>query len=210
MVLRVVVTAVFLYLVLAPALVVGIGKKHVYADIENIPDFKVGIVFGAGIYSDGTPRDMLRDRLITTADLYEKGVIEKILVSGDNRYENYNEPEAMFKYLVNEAGIPEEDVVRDYAGRRTYDTCARANEIWSLDEAILISQGYHLPRAIFLCNELGVTSAGYSATLNAYRGERWFKIREIMAIHKSIWDLFVWEPAYLGGEQEDDFDTAVK
>ena len=171
-----------------------------------MPEYKVAIVFGAGVNPDGKPQDMLKDRLEATASLYNNGKIDKILVSGDNRYKNYNEPQAMYNYLVNDKQIPAEDVVRDFAGRRTYDTCARANQIWGIKKALLISQGYHLSRALLLCNSLGVKSNGYSATLNDYENDTFYKIREILAIHKSVIDLYIYPPDYVKGKKETDFE----
>ncbi|MDP2624726.1 MAG: ElyC/SanA/YdcF family protein [Candidatus Peregrinibacteria bacterium] len=187
------------------AYVVSEGKSLIYVSDEYMSSYPVGIVFGAGIKNDGTPSDILKDRLITAATLYQAGVLDKILVSGDNSQENYDEPQAMFDYLVQTWGIPEEDIVRDYAGRRTYDTCARAHEIWGIEEALLITQGYHLPRALFICNAMGIDSLGFSATRQTYAGEKWYKTREIIAIHVAILDVYILKPDYIGGQPEIDF-----
>lgn len=195
---------VFLLFLLSPLLILNYGKNHIYIDSNQIPSGQIAIVFGAGIKKDGTPSDMLKDRLLTVADLYNQGVIDKILVSGDNRFEDYNEPEVMYQFLVDQ-GIPENKIVRDYAGRRTYDTCVRAKTVWGLDHALLISQGYHLPRAIFTCHALGIESTGYSATLQSYVGEPWFKTREILALYVSVLDVYLLHPDYVTGEPENDF-----
>jgi vancomycin permeability regulator SanA len=113
----------------------------------------------------------------------------------------------MYDYLVFTLDVEPEDVVRDFAGLRTYDTCARAKDIWSIDKAILISQGYHLSRAIFTCNQLGIQSTGYSATQYEYAGEDYYKLREILAIHKAVLDVFIIHPEYIGGEAELDFQN---
>lgn len=196
-----IVMAVLLYLLLAPLVVYMNYRKSVFKDISEVQKTAIGIVLGAGVTPNGEPRDMLQDRLDLAADMYTDGVIDKILLTGDNREENYNEPAAMFNYLVDKREVPEIDIVLDYAGRRTYDSCARANEIFELDNAILISQGYHLPRSIFLCDHLGVSATGISATLhNKYDGEMFFKLREFFAIHKAIWDVYVVSPSYVGGD----------
>ncbi|RME07282.1 MAG: hypothetical protein D6803_04360, partial [Anaerolineae bacterium] len=96
---------------------------------ENVPPRKVAIVFGAGLWRDGSPSGVLRDRVATAADLYFEGKVEVLLMSGDNRFENYNEPAAMRDYALR-LGVPEEAIVLDYAGRRTYDTCYRAGAIF--------------------------------------------------------------------------------
>ncbi|MCD4811840.1 YdcF family protein [bacterium] len=193
------------YFVLVPSLILQYGKSKIYTDISKIPTYNIAIVFGAGLKPDGTPNDMLEDRLDTAVELYNEGKIEKLLLSGDNSLEEYNEPQAMYEYLTLIKELPPEDVVRDFAGLRTYDTCARAKNIWNIDEAILISQGYHLSRAIFTCNTLGVESTGFSATKDIYIGETYYKLREILAIHKALIDIYIIHPEYIGGEVETDF-----
>lgn len=195
---------IFLLFLTSPLFILNYGKNHIYIDSSQIPSGQIAIVFGAGIKNNGTPSDMLKDRLLTVTELYNLGVIDKILVSGDNRFENYNEPEVMYQFLVDQ-GIPTENIVRDYAGRRTYDTCMRAKTLWGVDHALLISQGYHLPRAIFTCHALGIKSTGYSATLQPYVGESWFKAREVLALYVSVLDVYLLHPNYVKGEPEDDF-----
>lgn len=200
----IVLSLIFLLFLISPLLILHYGKHQIYTDSTHIPSDQIAIVFGAGIKKDGTPSDMLKDRLLTVTELYNLGVIDEILVSGDNRFEDYNEPEVMYQFLVDQ-GIPEDKIVRDYAGRRTYDTCMRAKTVWGLDHALLISQGYHLPRAIFTCHALGIESTGYSATLQSYVGEPWFKTREILALYVSVLDVYLLHPDYVTGEPENDF-----
>ena len=95
----------------------------------------------------------------TAAQLYFSGKVEKLLMSGDNRFVDYNEPEAMRQY-ARSLGVPEEAIVLDYAGRRTYDTCYRARDIFGVQSAILVTQNFHLPRALFTCNALGIRATG--------------------------------------------------
>ncbi len=197
----VLVILIFLFAI-SPLLILEHGKNNIYPESSDIPHCEVAIVFGAGIKDDGTPSDALKDRLITAAELYNAGTVDKILVSGDNRFENYNEPEAMYDYLVDTEGVASNDIAIDYAGRRTYDTCVRANELWGVEEAILISQGYHLPRAIFTCEALGIDSVGYSATRQGYVFSDYYKVREVLAIYKAVIDVYIWEPTYVGGEPE--------
>lgn len=187
-----------LYIALAPLFVMQRGAARI-----GMPQtvHAVGIVFGAGIKTDNTPKDMLRDRLIVAAQQYRAGTIKKILVSGDNRFLNYNEPDAMATYLIDVEKIPATDIARDYAGRSTYETCARAHEIFNVSDAILISQAYHLPRAIFLCKSFGIQSEGVSATLQPYRGNRYFKFREFFATHKAILDMYILHPDFIRGEK---------
>lgn len=190
------ISIIAMYLIIIPVAILQYGKNRIYTNPSNITQYEVAIVFGAGVKSDGNPTSILEDRLDTAYELYSKEKVNKLLLSGDSTSENYSEPQAMYDYLVFTLDVPKEDVLKDSAGLRTYDTCARAKNIWNIDEAILISQGYHLSRAIFTCNTLGVESSGYSATDYPYAGEIYYKIREILAIHKAVLDLYILNPEY--------------
>jgi SanA protein len=171
--------------------------------VEDAPATKVAIVFGAGLLRDGSAGPVLSDRMLTAVNLYQAGKVEKILVSGDNRFIEYNEPEAGRQYAL-EQGVPNEDIVLDYAGRRTYDTCYRAKHIFGVDEAILITQDFHLPRALTLCNWFGVDSVGVEAD-NRYflkRARLWWNFRETFAVFQAAWDLMVTKPLPVLGEPE--------
>ena len=193
-----------LAIILWPIFVVQSGKKQIYSDIDLVPSHEVAIVFGASVLSDGTPSDVLRDRLDVSADLFEDERVRTVIVSGDNRTEEYNEPEAMANYLIEQRGIPEEVIFQDFAGRRTYDTCTRANQFWGVEDALLISQGFHLPRAIWLCQQLGIESDGISASLQEYVKGDIFELREVAAIYKAFIDIYIWPPGYIGGDEEAD------
>jgi vancomycin permeability regulator SanA len=193
-------TLVFLMiLVIFPFGLVLKEKKKIYQNSEDVQIQSVGIVFGAGLTPQNTPSDVLMDRLKVAADLYQQGKVSSLLVSGDNQFKQYNEPEVMKQTLVNTFLIPEENVYADYAGRRTFDTCKRAHDLWGIERAVLISQGYHLPRAIWTCEALGIESSGVSATLQPYMKETLFKLREIAAIYNAFLDLYVLTPSYLEG-----------
>ena len=169
----------------------------------TVPVERVAIVFGAGLRYDGTPTAVLRDRVETAAQLYQQGKVNKLLMSGDNRFLDYNEPESMRQYALT-LGIPDKDIVLDYAGRRTYDTCYRAKAIFQVDSAILVTQGFHLPRALFLCNSLGVKSAGVEANNIYFRKLSRFiwNIRELFATSQAVWDVFVAKPLPVLGDPE--------
>lgn len=166
----------------------------------------VAIVFGAGIQSDGTPSDILEDRLDVAAQLYLDKKVQRILVSGDNSTIDYDEPSNMMRYLVNEKSIPEGDVYTDFAGRRTYDTCARAKEIWGIERAILVTQTYHLPRALMLCSAQGIDVEGVSASLRSYTWSLKYRVREVFAFVQAVIDAYVLHPKYIGGAPETDLD----
>ena len=174
----------------------------------DVPPSPVAIVFGAGLWRDGTPTAVLRDRVATAAQLYHAGKVQKLLMSGDNRQNNYNEPAAMLDYAVK-LGVPEQDIVLDYAGLRNYDTCYRAKEIFKLSEAILVTQRFHLPRAVFTCNHAGINVVGVIADqrqYSTYTHEYW-KFRETLASLIALWDVWVVKPLPILGNPEPIFST---
>jgi SanA protein len=144
------------------------SQSRIYQTVEEAPSAPVAIVFGAGLYRDGTPMPVLADRVVTAVELYKAGKVRKLLLTGDNRFPEYNEPEAMRRYAIS-LGVPEADLVNDYAGRRTYDSCYRANFVFQVKKAILVSQEFHLPRAVYLCDQMGIDSVGVAADRRTYR-----------------------------------------
>jgi len=185
----------------APSLVMlHFASNKVYTDKTVLP-FKAAIVFGAGLTADGGATTVLKDRVATAAALYNAGKVEKLLMSGDNRYLNYNEPGAMKEYAL-QIGIPEEAIVLDYAGRRTYDTCYRAKEIFQLSEVILVTQKFHLPRALYTCSSLGLEAVGVSADMRTYRDIGYWNIREIPARLIAFIQVHITHPEPVLGDQE--------
>jgi len=174
--------------------------KQIYS-VDDVSPARVAVVFGAGLTSSGGPTTVLKDRVETAVLLYQSGKVEKVLMSGDNRFINYNEPGAMKAY-AQELGMPEEDIVLDFAGRRTYDTCYRAKEIFQLDKVILVTQNFHLSRALFTCNTLGLKSVGVSADLRTYREEGYWNIREIPACLVALIQVQITKPEPVLGDQE--------
>jgi SanA protein len=170
---------------------------------ENTPAGRVAIVFGAGLYRNGAPTPVLRDRVATAADLYHSGKVEKLLMSGDNSTPSHNEPGAMRDYALG-LGIPDEDIILDYAGRRTYDTCYRAREIFNLDSAVLVTQAFHLPRAVYTCNTLGVSAIGVPADLRQYRrsSQTFWNLRESVATVVALWEIHLSKPEPILGNPE--------
>ena len=188
--------------VLLPRVVTGVyATNRIYPETKS-PSERVAIIFGAGIRSDGTPTAMLRDRILTGADLYFSGRVEKLLMSGDNRFVNYNEPESMRQFALL-AGVPDQAIVLDYAGRRTYDTCYRAKAIFGIKSAILVTQKFHLPRALFLCNMLGLKTVGVEASNCYWNGSPWvWDVREQFATIAAFLDLYVSNPSPVLGNPE--------
>ncbi|MGW1956510.1 SanA/YdcF family protein [Streptomyces sp. NPDC001920] len=163
----------------------------------DVPRTDVAVVFGAGLW-DGEPSPYLAHRLDAAAELYREGRVEVVLVTGDNSREDYDEPDAMRAYLTRH-GVPDSRVVSDYAGFDTWDSCVRAKKIFGVDEAVLISQGFHIRRAVALCQEAGVAS--YGVGVDAKHDATWYYggTREIFAAGKAALDaLFEPDPTFLG------------
>jgi SanA protein len=184
-------------------LVVGRYAGTRTATAEDVTPQRVAIVFGAGLWRNGSPTPVLQDRIDTAAALYFAGKVEKLLMSGDNRFVYYNEPGAMREYAIS-LGVPPEDIVLDYAGRRTYDTCYRAKAIFGVEKAILVTQSFHMPRAVYTCNQLGVEATGVVADNRYFRklSRLYWNLRELPAILAAIWDVNIRHPLPVLGDPE--------
>ena len=192
-----------------PRLFTEISTSKKIFTIEAVGPSRIAIVFGAGLQRDGTPSPVLQDRVAAAVNLFKAGKVEKILMSGDNRFIDYNEPGAMQAYAIS-LGVPEEDIVLDYAGRRTYDTCYRAYHIFGVKEAILVTQRYHLPRALFTCNGIGLQSTGVSADSTYYRksSRLIWNVRELPATLVALWQVWISHPLPVMGDPEPIFEEA--
>ncbi|HWQ83729.1 MAG TPA: ElyC/SanA/YdcF family protein [Anaerolineales bacterium] len=188
---------------LVPRLVTAIHAGPRLLSLQEAPARTVAIVFGAGLQRDGTPTAVLRDRVATAAELYFSGKVKKILMSGDNRFVEYNEPGAMAAYAIA-LGVPEADIVLDYAGRRTYDTCYRARQIFGIQEALLVTQRFHLPRALYLCSQLGIQALGVDADRQTYRRRSLliWHLRETPATLVALWETHISHPLPVLGDPE--------
>lgn len=169
--------------------------------VAEAPPTRVAVVFGARVYGNGRLSAMLRDRVDTAINLYKADKVQKLLVSGDNQFVDYNEPGAMMAYAISQ-GVPAADIQPDYAGRRTYDTCYRAKAVFQVDEAILVTQQFHLPRALFTCEQLGVTVTGVAADQRTYdpRSIAFSETREIPALAVALLDVIRRAPPAVLGE----------
>ncbi|MFE1023382.1 vancomycin high temperature exclusion protein [Streptomyces sp. NPDC058818] len=166
----------------------------------DVPRTEVAVVFGAGLW-EGEPSPYLAHRLDAAAELYRAGRIEVVLVTGDNSREEYDEPDAMRAYLVRH-GVPDGRIVSDYAGFDTWDSCVRAKKVFGVDRAVLISQGFHIRRAVALCEEAGVASYGVGA--DDVHDATWYYggAREILAAGKAALDaVFEPDPTFLGPKE---------
>jgi SanA protein len=178
------------------------GRRRIYTSAE-VPVRRIAIVFGAGLTRNGSTTPVLADRVTSAANLYFAGKVEKLLMSGDNRFVNYNEPEAMRQKALA-LGVPYDAIVLDYAGRRSYDTCYRAKAIFMVDQVILVTQAFHMPRVLYLCNRLGVDAIGVESDLRIYRKSSmlYWSMRELLATTAAIWDVSIGHPVPVLGKQE--------
>ncbi|MFW6115814.1 MAG: SanA/YdcF family protein [Chloroflexota bacterium] len=176
--------------------------EQTYDGVEAVPERPVALVLGAGLWTDGSLTPILADRVATAVDLYEAGKVGKLLCSGDNQRVDYNEPAAMKQYAVS-LGVPEEDVVLDYAGRRTYDSCYRARTIFGVEEAIVVTQRFHTARSLYLCEAMGLDVVAVTANRRVYAAKQvvW-KTREYLAMVLAVWDVNVRRPLPILGDPE--------
>lgn len=158
------------------------------------------LVLGAGVRPDGSPSDMLRDRMLTAIDLFDGGVTDRLLVSGDHGREDYDEVNTMKDFAVD-SGVPSECVFMDHAGFSTYDSLYRAKEVFCADKVVIVTQEYHLHRALYIAEKLGIEAVGVSADRQEYRGQFMREIREILARDKDFFSCIIKPlPKYLGDE----------
>lgn len=199
--------AALLLLLVVPTLAVYMGtadSRYSSSDeqsFQRIPAADVAIVFGAGVTKDGQPTPYLRWRVETGVKLYKAGKVHHLLLSGDNRTSHYNEPVVMGK-LAQDLGVPASDITLDYAGYSTYDTCYRAKHIFGVDKAILVSQAYHVPRAIFTCSGAGIQSVGVSALHKGHDFTVVYLLRELLSIDKAFLLVIVHPSSAVGGQPE--------
>jgi SanA protein len=183
----------------------SVYANRIYANVTALPNDdqpRIAIVFGAGLERNGGPTPILYDRVATAVDLYKAGRVSKLLLTGDNRFMDYNEPEVM-RQTALQMGVPADALVLDYAGRRTYDSCFRARDIFGVKRAILVTQAFHLDRALYLCNSLGLDSIGVLADRRDYptSSQLGWSIRETAAMAEAWFDLNVTHPLPVLGEK---------
>ncbi|WP_328690262.1 YdcF family protein [Streptomyces phaeochromogenes] len=189
-------------LALLPATWVYTAADDRLRTTANAPRAGVAVVFGAGLFGNGKPSIFLATRLDAAAELYREDRVEAVLVTGDNSSEHYDEPHAMRHYLTRR-GVPDARIVSDYAGFDTWDSCVRAKKIFGVDRAILVSQGFHIRRAVALCQEAGVDSYGVRAA--DHRDAIWYygATRELFAGSKAALDaVFEPDPQFLGPKEQ--------
>ena len=166
-------------------------------EAAELSDVDCAVILGAGV-REGKPTPMLRDRLLVGIDLYKSGAVKKLIMSGDHGSTDYDEVNIMKSFAVDR-GVPDEDIFMDHAGFSTYETIYRAKEIFEADNIIIVSPKYHLYRALYIAEKLGIKSVGVSADLDTYRGQTKRDLREILARDKDFFKcIFKPKPTYLG------------
>lgn len=172
---------------------------RVYKKTGGTPHARVALVLGAKVRPNGSLSVALADRVDAAIALHKAGVVDKLLMSGDNRFSRYNEPQRMADYAIKH-GVPKEDVAMDFAGRRTYDSVYRAKHIFGVKRMVVVSQRFHLDRAIFLCDHVGVRATGFAADKRGHRNLR-DEVREYAASLGAIADVYLREPRPVGGKK---------
>ncbi|MBL1074431.1 YdcF family protein [Nocardia sp. 2] len=169
---------------------------------ESAPNKDVAIVFGAEIYADGQPSPFLAARLDLGRALLEAGKVKAILVTGDNGRSSYDEPTVMRNYLVAK-GVPASKIALDYAGFSTYESCARAHEVFGVDSAIAVTQDFSLPRTIALCRSVGIDAVAVGDDGQDHNGVYWkCWFRDQLATTKAMYSIIVQpEPTFLGNQE---------
>ncbi|WP_240796385.1 ElyC/SanA/YdcF family protein [Streptomyces sp. RFCAC02] len=177
--------------------------------VESAPTAPVGIVFGAGLRPDGTPTAWLADRLDVAAALYDAGRVRVLLVSGDDSGPSYDEPGAMRAYLTAEHGIPADRVVTDGAGYSTWDSCARARTVFGVERALLVSQDFHIRRALALCDAAGIDAWGVGAGDHASLLWYFSGLREMAGAVTAARDALTTPAPRVPGPPDDAVDDAL-
>ena len=182
------------------AYVKNVGANDMISSIDDIDlsDVDCILVLGCHVRDDATPSDMLADRLDTGVLLYEKKLAPKLLMSGDHSRVEYNEVGAMKAYAM-ESGVPSGDIFMDHAGFSTYESIYRAKEVFGAEKILIVTQEYHLYRALYVAEKLGLEAYGVSADARDYSGQEVRDIREILARFKDFFScVFQPTPTYLG------------
>lgn len=192
----------------ATALVLAVAALNAYvlvredgdatADIQRVPKAQAAIVLGAFVQSDGTMSTMLRDRVTQAAALYDAGKVDRILVSGDHGTWAYDEPDTMRRALQLR-GVPPQDIFTDHAGFDTWATMVRARKVFGIHDAIVVTQGFHMARALYLAQQAGVHATGFTASLHGYGKQGLISdAREVLSRVKAVGDATIGTNVMLG------------
>ena len=180
--------------------VVQSGQPRIFTAKQELDNAYTCIVLGARVYTDGNLSGYLQDRVDAALDLYRNGKVKRFLLSGDHGSKDYDEVNSMKKYL-NDRGVPNEDIFLDHAGFNTYNSMVRAAKVFEVTDCIIVSQDYHLPRAVFIANKIGLNAQGFATSSDRFPSANFNKKREVLARNKSFFEvLFSINPTHLGDE----------
>jgi SanA protein len=173
-------------------------SELIYEDTESIPPAETVLILGSKVFSDGRLSHVLEDRVLTALELYEQGKVEKFLVSGDHGKKYYDEVNAVRKFLLSR-GVKAGDIFLDHAGFDTYDSFYRARDIFKVNKMIVVTQEFHLPRALYIGKSLGLDVCGLKADKRVYRANAYNNLRELFSSSKAYLEVaFNVKPHHLG------------
>ncbi len=175
-------------------------QDKVYPSVENLPEDSTMVVLGASVYRDRTPSDALEDRLDMAVRAYRANKVKRIILSGDDGRWAQEEVQTMLNYMYNR-DVPDSIVIVDGNNARTFDSCYRLKNELRQNDVVLITQGFHMPRALYLCNKMGLDAWGLESDLRMYKDIVWFTVRDWMASLLAWWDIYNQRlPSYLQAE----------
>ena len=179
--------------------ILNFTKEYIFQEVDQISSRQCAMILGARVYDSGTISLVVRDRVEGAMELYHQGLADKVLISGDHGQREYDEVNAIKNYIKLMHHIPDQDIFMDHAGFSTYDSVYRARDVFDVDKMIIVSQGYHLYRALYIAQKLGVDAYGVAADYHIYRGQTYRDLREILArVKDAVITVFKPEPTYLG------------
>ncbi|WP_081209779.1 SanA/YdcF family protein [Salegentibacter sediminis] len=192
-----VILATVLSLIIAILIALGLkayierDTQHlIFEDISLVPPSETVIVLGASVHSDGKLSPILKDRVDTALELYRNKKVKRFLVTGDHTTDDYNEVNAMGNYLMKR-GIPESKILLDHAGLDTYDSMYRSNAVLGVEDAIVVTQKFHLPRTIFIAKGLKLPYTGFAARSHSYKTTNKIERRELLANFKALYEVLL-------------------
>ncbi len=191
-------TILLILIIVSNAIIIYKSRGFIYNNVTDVPAKYTVIVLGAKVSPGGVPSNYLHDRLDKAIEIYNNHKAQRFLLSGDHGHTTYDEVNAMKYYLLNR-GIKTEDIFLDHAGFDTYSTMVRARKVFLIKDVIIVSQEFHLPRAVYIARSIGLDAIGINANNNKYAGLKQLKVREIIARVKAFVEvLFHKKPRFLG------------
>lgn len=179
------------------------SEPYIYSNINEIPESHTALVLGARVYKNNRVSHVLYDRIISGVELYKSGKVKKILASGARRSEDYDEVNAM-KYHLLKNNIDSGNILLDYAGFDTYDSIVRAKGVYDIKDVLIVTQRFHLSRAVYIARENGLNAFGYIADKRKYQAMIFYEIREMYACVKALIEVYYGAgPEYQGNRYAD-------